>query len=39
MKVDVGYLQFRWWMRYFPIACGEKKEKSNLTTVSFCVPV
>ena len=39
MKIDVEYLEFMWPMRHFLITCGNIKGKSNIITVSFCMPV
>lgn len=39
MKIDVEYLEFMWPMRHFLITCGDIKGKSNIITVSFCMPV
>lgn len=39
MKSDTEYLEFMWPMRHFLITCGEMANKSNIITVSFCMPV
>jgi flavin reductase (DIM6/NTAB) family NADH-FMN oxidoreductase RutF len=39
MKTDVEYLEYAWPMRQFLITTGSIKGKSNIITVSFCMPV
>ena len=39
MKEDVEYLEPMWPMRHFLITCGKYQGKSNIITVSFCMPV
>jgi flavin reductase (DIM6/NTAB) family NADH-FMN oxidoreductase RutF len=39
MKPDVEYLEFMWPMRHFLITSGDIDGKSNIITVSFCMPV
>jgi flavin reductase (DIM6/NTAB) family NADH-FMN oxidoreductase RutF len=39
MNVDVEYLEFMWSMRHFLITCGDIEGKSNIISVSFCMPV
>jgi flavin reductase (DIM6/NTAB) family NADH-FMN oxidoreductase RutF len=39
MKTDVEYLEFMWPMRHFLITCCDKKGKTNIIAVSFCMPV
>lgn len=38
-KIDVEYLEFLWPMRHFLITCGAVKDKSNIITLSFVMPV
>jgi flavin reductase (DIM6/NTAB) family NADH-FMN oxidoreductase RutF len=39
MKTDVEYLEFMWPMRHFLVTCCDKKGKTNIIAVSFCMPV
>ncbi|MCG2726151.1 MAG: flavin reductase family protein [Elusimicrobia bacterium] len=39
MKVEVEYLEFMWPMRHFLLTCGDIAGKSNIITISFCMPV
>jgi len=39
MKIDVEYLEYMWPMRHFLVTCGDIVGKSNIITVSFCMPV
>ncbi len=39
MRKDVEYLKFMWPMRHFLITCGDINGKSNIITLSFCMPV
>lgn len=39
MKIEVEYLEYMWPMRHFLVTCGNIAEKSNIITVSFCMPV
>lgn len=38
-KIDTEYLENMWPMRHFLITCGDYEDKSNIITVSFCMPV
>jgi flavin reductase (DIM6/NTAB) family NADH-FMN oxidoreductase RutF len=39
IKTDSEYLEFLWPMRHYLITCGDFGKKSNIITVSFCMPV
>ncbi len=39
MKEPVEYLEAMWPMRHFLVTCGRYRDKSNIITVSFCMPV